>query len=73
MLDNRYDRAMKSKTKIRAPEACWLYFIECQSGAIYIGMSRDVAARYNLHMSGEGCTLYADEPATKADRFQVLR
>ena len=45
---------MKSKTNLRAPEAYWLHFIECQSGAIYIGISRDVNARYNLHVSGKG-------------------
>ena len=45
---------MKSKTKLRGFEPCWLYFIECRSGAIYIGISRDVNARYNLHVSGKG-------------------
>jgi putative endonuclease len=45
---------MKSETKLAAQEPCWLYFIECRSGAIYIGISRDVNARYNLHVSGKG-------------------
>ena len=45
---------MKSKTELPAPEPCWLYFIECRSGAIYTGISRDVNARYNLHVSGKG-------------------
>lgn len=45
---------MKPKTKIRASEPCWLYFIECRSGAIYTGISRDVDARYKLHVSGKG-------------------
>jgi putative endonuclease len=45
---------MKSNTNLCEPEPWWLYFIECRSGAIYIGISRDVNARYNLHVSGKG-------------------
>jgi putative endonuclease len=46
--------AMTSKIELRPPEPCWLYFIECRSGAIYIGISRDVNSRYNLHLNGKG-------------------
>lgn len=45
---------MTAKTKQRNSESCWLYFIECRSGAIYIGISRDVQARYDLHAKGKG-------------------
>ena len=45
---------MKSKIKAPAPDPWWVYFIECRTGAIYIGISRDVNARYNLHVRGKG-------------------
>ena len=31
-----------------------LYLIECQNGALYAGISTDVAARYAKHVSGKG-------------------
>ncbi len=32
----------------------YLYLIECQNGALYAGISTDVAARYAKHVSGKG-------------------
>ena len=48
--------SLATNLKVKSPvtEPCWLYFIECRSGAIYIGISRDVDARYKLHTTGKG-------------------
>ncbi len=46
-------------------EPCWLYFIECRSGAIYIGIARDVDARYNLHASGKGARYTRMDPPVR--------
>jgi len=32
----------------------YLYLIECEGGSIYTGITKDVAARYALHVSGKG-------------------
>jgi putative endonuclease len=32
----------------------WVYLVECKSGAIYTGITRDVAARYKQHAAGKG-------------------
>lgn len=34
--------------------AWYLYMIECEDGSIYTGITVDVAARYNAHVSGKG-------------------
>jgi len=32
----------------------WLYLIECKGGGIYVGIAKDVAARYECHKRGMG-------------------
>jgi len=32
----------------------WLYVIECQGGGLYVGISKDVLARYEKHAQGKG-------------------
>lgn len=32
----------------------WLYLIECRNGAVYTGITTDVAARYRAHEEGRG-------------------
>jgi len=34
--------------------AWWLYLIECRNGAVYTGITTDVAARYRAHSEGRG-------------------
>ena len=51
--------------KSNAQQPCWLYFIECRSGAIYTGISRDVAARYRLHVDGKGARYTRMNPPTR--------
>lgn len=34
--------------------AWWLYLIECRNGAVYTGITTDVAARYRAHAEGRG-------------------
>ena len=40
--------------KTASGKPCWLYFIECTGGGIYVGVADDVEARYGLHVKGEG-------------------
>ncbi|MFZ9584299.1 MAG: GIY-YIG nuclease family protein [Pseudohongiellaceae bacterium] len=32
----------------------WLYLLECRDGRTYTGISRDVAARFAVHVRGKG-------------------
>ncbi len=36
------------------PRVWWLYLLECRDGALYAGISPDVAARFRAHTSGRG-------------------
>jgi putative endonuclease len=56
---------MNSATDDATPDTCWLYFIECRSGAIYIGIARDVQARYALHVSGKGARYTRMNPPSR--------
>jgi len=35
-------------------DSWWVYLVECRNGAIYTGITRDVAARYRKHVEGKG-------------------
>jgi putative endonuclease len=50
---------MKSAT---ATETCWLYFIECTGGGIYIGITSNVVHRFNLHAAGTGALYTKTHP-----------
>ena len=41
---------------LRAPatETWWLYVLECQGGVLYTGIAKDVDARFEAHLKGEG-------------------
>jgi len=32
----------------------WLYLIACKGGGIYVGIAKNVAERFKVHLSGEG-------------------
>lgn len=34
----------------------WLYMLECRGGGIYVGITKDVAKRYEKHRKGSGAT-----------------
>jgi len=40
--------------KTCSAKPCWLYFIECKGGGVYVGVAADVLARYDKHVNGEG-------------------
>lgn len=41
--------------KLEGGQVTWyLYLIECAGGSIYTGVTTDVAARYQAHLSGRG-------------------
>lgn len=42
-----------------------LYLIECRNGALYAGISNDVAARYEKHCSGKGARYTRANPPVK--------
>ena len=35
-------------------EPWWLYMLECRGGSIYVGVAKDVEARYQQHVKGSG-------------------
>lgn len=35
-------------------EPWWLYMIECEGGGVYVGIAKDVQARYRQHEEGKG-------------------
>lgn len=35
-------------------ETWWLYVLECQGGALYTGIAKDVDARFEAHVKGKG-------------------
>lgn len=46
---------MKSQnSSARRTNLCWVYFIECRGGGIYVGIAKDVEKRYSLHCKGRG-------------------
>lgn len=48
---------MKSpRNSARNNDVCWIYFIECLGGGIYIGVARDVERRFARHKIGKGST-----------------
>jgi len=42
--------------------AWYLYMIECNDGSIYTGITVDVAARYDAHLSGKGARYTRSHP-----------
>jgi putative endonuclease len=40
----------------------WLYFILCSGGGVYIGISKDVAARYEKHVARQGALYTKTHP-----------
>jgi putative endonuclease len=55
--------ARRKRRKKRAAARPWfLYLIECRDGAIYTGITVDVAARYAAHASGKGARYTRSHP-----------
>ena len=42
--------------------AWYLYMIECEDGSIYTGITVDVAARFEAHVSGKGARYTRSHP-----------
>jgi putative endonuclease len=42
------------KRQKEASDTWWLYCILCRGGGVYVGIAKDVAARYKVHCSGRG-------------------
>lgn len=58
----------------------YLYLIECSNGALYAGITTDVAARYAAHASGKGARYTRANPPLRlvgskpyADRSSALK
>lgn len=45
---------MKSKRNSPPSDPWRLYFIECRGGGLYVGIAKDVDARYRRHVAGAG-------------------
>jgi len=64
-----------------APAGCWyLYMLECRDGALYTGISTDVARRYAAHCAGKGARYTRLNPPQRialvhpfADKSQALK
>ena len=48
--------------RARATQPWFLYLIRCRSGAIYTGITRDVAKRYAAHVAGIGALYTRSNP-----------
>jgi len=60
--------------------AWYLYLIECEGGSIYTGVTKDVAARYAVHVSGKGARYTRSHPPLRllasiefADKSSALK
>lgn len=54
----------------------WVYLIECRNGAIYTGITREVAARYKQHVAGKGAKYTRMNPPVRliwSRQFQSRR
>ena len=45
--------------------AWYLYLIECKGGALYTGIARDPAKRFQLHQSGKGAKYTRAHPPVR--------
>ncbi len=60
---------------------CWvLYLLECESGALYTGITTDLERRFNEHLAGVGARYTCSNPPTRvlaamefADRASASR
>lgn len=43
----------------------WLYLLACKDGRMYAGIAIDVAARFELHVSGKGAKFTRANPPRK--------
>ncbi len=43
----------------------FLYLIECKNGALYAGITTDVAARYKVHAAGKGAKYTRANPPVR--------
>lgn len=44
------------------PATWWLYLLACADGRTYVGIARDVAARFRLHANGKGAKFTRSNP-----------
>lgn len=44
------------------PNTWWLYLIECKDGSYYAGITNDLEARYEAHVSGKGARYTRSHP-----------
>jgi putative endonuclease len=58
----------------------WLYVLECRGGILYIGIAKDVEARFDLHVKGAGARFTRLNPPVRvlaracvATRSEALR
>ncbi|WP_062788788.1 GIY-YIG nuclease family protein [Aquitalea pelogenes] len=70
-----------SKADPTSPSGQWhLYVLECRDGALYTGISNDVARRYAAHLAGKGARYTRLNPPQRialvypfADKSQALK
>ncbi|NWK77605.1 GIY-YIG nuclease family protein [Aquitalea sp. LB_tupeE] len=70
-----------SKAEASSPTGQWqLYVLECRDGALYTGISNNVARRYAAHLAGKGARYTRLNPPQRialvhpfADKSQALK
>jgi putative endonuclease len=51
----------------------WLYVLKCQSGVLYTGIAKDVAARFAAHCNGKGARFTrANRPLAILGKTRVM-
>lgn len=70
----------KTETPAAATRQWYLYVLECRDGALYTGISTDVARRYAAHRAGKGARYTRLNPPQRialvhpcADKSQALK
>lgn len=57
---------MMAMADVSSPQNAWcLYLIECRDGSYYAGITNDLDARYQAHVSGKGARYTRSHPPVR--------
>jgi predicted GIY-YIG superfamily endonuclease len=51
--------------KVQGPLCWWVYILLCRNGTYYVGLTNDLARRWEEHQSGRGCRYTKGNPAVR--------
>ena len=59
--------------KVQGPLCWWVYILLCRDGAYYVGVTNDLARRWEEHRSGRGCRYTKGNPAVRVVYSEQFR